>query len=506
MSERIACPACHAANDAADAYCGACGASLRPPSVPPVACGNCRAPNPPGRAYCGQCGQPLAAPVAATAAAGDGGRSNSLLLALLVVAIAALGLVSGFLLLTLGADDAGGAGGPSPAPTVLVSPAATLTPSPEDTLRPGSTPTPRARPTLPPVPSLGPPARFSCFTKENIDGPIGTDWDLTRVHFRTQQGFDRVIYELQLRGRSDDGLRPSVFAGQSIPGEGEFVGEPPWDPAADTRIDVVLANGVRDRVGLNEGYQPSGMRIVERLWTKRYRSHVNYSQPEEDPRMADVGVLSSIDVLGEGCLALRTLGWEGDGEDTAWVFVDIERGTPTTNPPPAGTPRPSSGPPTLGGPVPGPPTSYTCGPVPSSVGADRDSSRYRLYEVGFQTFRDYERVVFRLRRSGTGSGPPLAEARLLEPEALITESLPAGVTAAVAMRLEGVSDGTRLDGYQPRGMRIVEMVSTSSGDDTTYPNVLLSSDGCYQLRVPAWESNELGIDREQVDVFIDFER
>jgi hypothetical protein len=74
------------------------------------------------------------------------------------------------------------------------------------------------------------------------------------------------------------------------------------------------------------------------------------------------------------------------------------------------------------------------------------------------------------------------------------------------MRLEGVSDGVRLDGYQPRGMSIVEMVTTSAGADTTYPNVLLSSDGCYQLRVPAWQTSELGIDRELVDVFIDFQR
>lgn len=499
----MTCPACGASNPAGNAYCGSCGAALMPPTVPPIACWSCRAPNPPGRAYCGQCGQPLAAAPAAEAARVDG-RSNGVLVALLVVAVAALGIVIGFLLLTRGDGGASGAEGPSATPTTLASPSAT--PWPEVTPLPGSTPTSRVEPTLPTVPSLGPPAEFACHSRMSVDGPIGTSWDLVRVHFRTQRGFDRVIYELRLRERTDDDLRPDIAVGQSIPGQGVFVGEPTPDPGADARINVVLANGVRDRVRLRDGYRPSGMRIVERLWTQRYRSHVNYSPPEDDPRMAGVGVLSNIDVIGDGCLALRVLGWDGPGDETVWAFVDIQRGTPSTNPLPGGTPRPSNGPPSLGGPVPGPPTSYTCGPVPSTVLADRDDSRYRLYEVGFQTFRDYERVVFRLRRTGTGSGPPLAEARLLEPEALDTDALPAGVAAAVAMRLEGVSDGARLDGYQPRGMSIVEMVYTTGRDDTTYPNVLLSSEGCYQLRVPAWESNGLGIDREQVDVFIDFER
>ncbi len=217
-------------------------------------------------------------------------------------------------MLTFGDDEPEGAGGASDAPTAaLVSLPATLAPTREGTLHAGATPTPRAKLTLPPVPSLGPPREFSCNAKDNVDGPIGTDWDLGRVHFRTQPGFDRVIYELQRRDRADEGRRPAAFAGRSIPGEGEFVGEPPLDPDADTRINVVLANGVRDRVRLTDGYQPKGMRIVERLWTKRYRSHVNYIPPEDDPRMAKVGVLSSIDVLGEGCLALRVLGWDGRG-------------------------------------------------------------------------------------------------------------------------------------------------------------------------------------------------
>lgn len=502
MTDRVACPACGTPNDVADAYCGACGSSLRPPSVPPLACWSCRAPNPPGRAYCGQCGQPLAGPAAPARSAPDRGRSNGVLLALLVVAVAALVAVTGFLLLTRGDDQPSSAGGASASPTAaLEPPLATLTPAPEDTRQPEATPTTA----LPPVPSLGPPGSFACYTGTSIDGPVGTEWNLVRVHFRTQRGFDRVIYELQLQERSEDGIRPSVFAGQSIPGEGEFVGEPGRDPDAEARINVVLANGVRDRVRLTEGYEPDGMRIVERLWTKRYRSHVNYATPEDDPRMAAVGVLSSIDVIGEGCLALRVLGWDDRGDDTAWVFVDIERPTTGPDPAPVATPRPTTGP-ALPGEVPGPPTAYTCGPTPTTVVGDRDPNGYRLYEIGFETYRDYERVILRLRRSGTGSGPPLAEARLLEAEALDPDTLPADVTAAVAMRLEGVSDGVRLDGYQPRGMRIVEMVSTSAGDDTTYPNVLLSSDGCYQLRVPAWQSNTLGIDGDRVDVYIDFER
>ncbi len=324
MTDRLACPACGTPNDPAAAYCGACGSPLRPPTVPPVACWSCRSPNPPGRAYCGQCGQPLAGPVATTPYEQDRGRSTGVLLALLVVTLAALVAVTGFLLLTRGDDQPAGAGAESLAPIAGIgSPLATLTPSPVDSGPPAPTPTTA----LPPVPSLGPPGSFACYTGTSIDGPVGTEWDLVRVHFRTQRGFDRVIYELQLQQRTDDGLRPSVFAGQSIPGEGEFVGEPGRDPDAEARVNVVLANGVRDRVRLTEGYEPNGMRIVERLWTKRYRSHVNYVPPEDDPRMAGLGVLSSIDVIGEGCLALRVLGWDDRGDETAWVFVDIERPT-----------------------------------------------------------------------------------------------------------------------------------------------------------------------------------
>lgn len=56
-------------------------------------------------------------------------------------------------------------------------------------------------------------------------------------------------------------------------------------------------------------------------------------------------------------------------------------------------------------------------------------------------------------------------------------------------------------------MHIVESVYTAGSGDTTYPNVLLSSDGCYQLRVPAWETTDPDApDPDLVDVFIDFRR
>jgi len=203
------------------------------------------------------------------------------------------------------------------------------------------------------------------------------------------------------------------------------------------------------------------------------------------------------------------------GAATAPLTPLLESAAPETvaasTPRPRRTPRPTPtsrppAPPSLTGPVPGPPDDYTCALEPTTVQAPRDDGRYRLYEVGFQTFQSYERVVFRLRRTDADSTLPLAEARLLDSTSLDPDTLPAGVTAAVSMRLEGVSDGVGLGGYRPRGMSIVEMVTTSSGRNTTYPNVLLSSDGCYQLRVPAWETSDLGIDRDLVDVFIDFQR
>ncbi len=320
MNEHVTCPACGTPNAGTDVYCGACGTSLRPPTLPPLPCWNCRAPNPPGRAYCGQCGQPLAGPAYA-AAPGDppsrGGARNPLLIALAIVAMAFLGLAAGFLILTLAdqRDDAS------------VGVAATTSPEPVlDTLPPEATlpPTPRPRRTPQPTPTLGPPGGFVCYESMSQSGPPGTDWDLYQVDFRTYRDYDRVIYQLRQTGRSDDGIEPTILVRPQIEGEGEFVGAPPPHPEAESRLNVVLANGIRDGVRL-DGYEPSGMKIVESLSTRRYRSHVNYIPPEDDPAMADIGVLSTVDVTGDGCFALRVVGWDGEGDDRAAVYVDIQR-------------------------------------------------------------------------------------------------------------------------------------------------------------------------------------
>ncbi len=419
-----------------------------------------------------------------------------MLLALAVVLMAFLGIASGVLILTR-TDDRGG--------IAIGQPSAEPTDPPEQTALPEETPTPGSA-TLRPTPTLGPPGDFACLPdSQRAFGPAGTNWTLDQVDFRTYPSYDRIIYQLRRTGRDDDGIEPFVSVRHSIPGEGQYIGEPPV-LSGDRRLHVVLANGVRDRTGL-DAYGPRGMKIVESLSTQRYRSHINYYDPEDDPAMADIGTLSTIDVQGEGCFALRVVGWGGAGDDIAAVYVDIRQQGGRRTPPPTQGPRPSNAPPSLVGPVPGPPTEYTCSLEPTAVEGTGDLSRYRLYEVGFRTFPGYDRVIFRLRRTDTAASPPSAVARLLEPEALAAEALPPGVTAAVTLRLEGVSDGVRLDGYQPRGMRIVESVYTAGSGDTTYPNVLLSSDGCYQLRVPAWETTDPGAsDPDLVDVFVDFRR
>lgn len=322
MNERVTCPACGTPNSGADAYCGGCGTSLRPASVPPLPCWNCQAPNPPGRAYCGQCGQPLAGP--AYAALPDDGRSrggarNPLLIALAIVLMAFLGLAAGFLILTLADQRDGGiAGGDA-----TISPTPLLATSAPEATESSVAPTPRPRRTPRPTPTLGPPGAFVCYETVALDGPMGTDWDLFQVDFRTYRDYDRVIYQLRRTGSSGDDITPTILVRQQIAGEGEFVGTPPTlHPDADSRINVVLANGVRDRTGLDV-YEPRGMKIVESLSTMRYRSNVNYADPEDDPAMADIGTLSTIDVMGDGCFALRVVGWDGAGDETAAVYVDI---------------------------------------------------------------------------------------------------------------------------------------------------------------------------------------
>ncbi len=324
MNEQVACPSCGAANSGASAYCGACGAPLRPATVPPVPCWNCRAPNPPGRAYCGQCGQHLAGPAVAPAPPAQGSGRNPVLLALAVVLVFFLGIASVFLILTLVEDRGGtGVGAPSATPTdeLIVTPEPSLLP--EATPTPPAIRTPKPKRTPQPTPTLGPPGSFVCYESMAVDGPVGSNWDLVRVDFRTYRGYDRVIYQLQRRGDELDGIAPRIAARPAIPGEGEFVGEPPRHPDSESRLNVVLANGVRDRARI-DGYEPRGMKIVKALWTQRYQSHVNYIPPEDDPAMADVGVLSSVDVIGDACFYLRVVGWDGEGDDSASVFVDIE--------------------------------------------------------------------------------------------------------------------------------------------------------------------------------------
>ncbi len=325
MNERVACPACGTPNSGADAFCGACGASLRPASVPPLPCWNCGAPNPPGRAYCGQCGQHLGGPAFASApppTSQPGAARNPVVLALAIVLMAFLGIASGFLVLTLADQRGGETAGGGPTATATDTLEVTPTPGPVDTPLAARTAKPKRTPQ--PTPTLGPAGSFVCYEQRMIEGPKGTKWEMTPVDFRTYRDYDRVIYQLTQTGWADDGIRPVALVRPDIPGEGEYVNAPPWHPDADSRLSVVLANGVRDRTNL-DAYEPQGMKIVKSLSTQRYQSHVNYIPPSDDPKMADIGLLSTIDVVGEGCFDLRVVGWDGEGDDTAAIYVDIQR-------------------------------------------------------------------------------------------------------------------------------------------------------------------------------------
>jgi hypothetical protein len=248
-----------------------------------------------------------------------GGGRNPLLIALAIVLMAFLGIASGFLILTLADDRSGTTPGGQPSATPSAEP---IESSPPGAI---ATPTPRSRRTPQPTPTLGPPSDFVCYESASVDGPAGTDWNLFQVEFRTYRDYDRVIYQLRRTGRSGDGISPTILVRQQIAGAGDFVGAPPTlHPGAESRLNVILANGIRDGVRL-DGYQPRGMKIVRSLSTQRYRSHGDYSDPADDPAMADIGTLSTIDVLGEGCFALRVLGWDGAGDDTSSVYVDIQR-------------------------------------------------------------------------------------------------------------------------------------------------------------------------------------
>jgi hypothetical protein len=325
VSDYVVCPACGTPNDAADAFCGACGASLRVSSVPPVLCWNCGIANPVGRAWCRQCGQHLGGSAAATAlppvTPQQGARRSPVLLALAVVLMAFVGLAAGFLILTLGDGRDGG--------TAVVAPSATPSTEPVESLPPvaAATPPPRPRRTPQPTPTLGPPAEFACYQSAQsvavLNAPAGTTWDLTRIDFRTYPSYDRVIYQLRRTGVSDGAIEPAAWVKATIgASDGDYVG-PDHPFAGDERLNVLLVNGVRDRVRIAR-YEPRGMRIVGSVSTYPYRSLVAMGDPADDPFLADVGVLSIVDVTGEGCHALRAVGWE-EGSEAASVYVDIRR-------------------------------------------------------------------------------------------------------------------------------------------------------------------------------------
>jgi hypothetical protein len=190
---------------------------------------------------------------------------------------------------------------------------------------------------------------------------------------------------------------------------------------------------------------------------------------------------------------------------------------PTATPKPRKTPRPT---PTLG-----PPEDFACYKLGRSQTrvTGPAGTKWSLVRLDFRTYATYDRIIYQLERTKrTDDG--------IEPVALVHPSIPgegvyigpfppwAGDERLNVLLVNGVRDRAKLRSYEPRGMRIVEEVSTypyrshvnygTPEDDPhladvgTISIVDVLGDSCYALRVVGWDDTS----SRAASVYVDVQR
>ena len=139
-----------------------------------------------------------------------------------------------------------------------------------------------------------------------------------------------------------------------------------------------------------------------------------------------------------------------------------------------------------------------------------DDSRLREWSLGRVSFRvrpGFERVVLHLERAGQGAGDPASVTAQAVASTRVRNILP-GVNkpssgkTTIGLRLDdGFAGNLALRSYRPSGLATIQEFSVyPSGRDGR--NVLIStaSDGCFRVRVPAWNDASNSVRRAEIHI------
>jgi hypothetical protein len=140
---------------------------------------------------------------------------------------------------------------------------------------------------------------------------------------------------------------------------------------------------------------------------------------------------------------------------------------------------------------------------------DRRVRDWSLGRVSFRVRPGYERVVLHLERIGTGSGDPASVTAGAVPTSRVRTVAPAvrkptSGRTTVGLRLaDGIKGELGLRGYRPSGMAVIKELSVYRAAGRA-ANVLISADndGCFRVRVPAWNDPSGSVRRAEIVVDI----
>jgi len=533
MSDHIVCANCGTTNAADDAFCGECGEALAATSLPeqqePVApvsppvgessswarCSNCQTLNEAGRTFCQRCGQELgdaaadgeaaatglaaAAPASAgvevgatEAAVGGVGSRSAATVIVSVVAIGFIALAGIFLVITFtgSSGDEPTPGQTTPGATLDPIESASAPPTEEPTPEPTPTPTPEPTPEPTPTPTPEPtpePAPTATAKPTRTPTPEPT---------RTRRPTSRRAIENDLLARASfiecEPWRKTTEQPFVLGAEGAIRCDRPAaqvsqlamytfpEPDALAAFWPVRLSDIEPRPpetgsgcdGGEEGVRAWGNGDIA-CWVDDRAARIRWT----DVRTGMFGVLDASDLD----LADLYAWWRTNGRRLGRPLADAP-GDPDAGP----VTQPIAD-------EPGLPRSFVCDRETRI--ADPLGRRWKVATVQFLNQRGSERVIYNLERTGSGSGSlstvAVSAFPIGDPEGhLAGLELPIAGDSIVKVSMgTGVSDVTRLKHYPPKGVQIVKDLSMYTLDDgSTVSLVAVTGEGCYQLRVPAWES------------------
>ena len=130
---------------------------------------------------------------------------------------------------------------------------------------------------------------------------------------------------------------------------------------------------------------------------------------------------------------------------------------------------------------------------------------WTITRVSFVPGDGFERVVLHVDRFGNGSGEPASVAAEAFPTSRVAREVQgvrqpfAGRTTVALQFQDGLKTDVTLRGYKPAGMRTVKEFSAyPAGRSASRVLISAASDGCFKVRVPAWDGTA-----QKGQIFID---